>query len=111
MKRVAHDCQTVLQELQARLDRFHLLAGDSTRDWKDGIRRTWNRVRWDQKEIDDFRKRIEVNISMCNVLLSKISQCVVPAALSSLRPLVNLEAQRSGFGDKTGRSLIGSEAR
>ncbi|OBT43608.1 hypothetical protein VE00_07037 [Pseudogymnoascus sp. WSF 3629] len=72
--KVIKGCQNVLEELSAKLNKLHVMANDSTPDWKGKVRQTWKRLRWDQTEINNFRSRIVSNISMLNLIVGKANQ-------------------------------------
>ncbi|KAJ5212611.1 uncharacterized protein N7498_004257 [Penicillium cinerascens] len=74
VSQVIQNCDNVLQDLDSRLRKFHVFAKDSTPDWTDKVRQAWKRVRWDQAEINNFRSRIVVNISLLNLIISKANQ-------------------------------------
>lgn len=76
VNKVIQSCDNVLQDLESKLRKFHVLAKDSTPDWTDRVRQAWKRIRWDQAEINNFRSRIVANVSLLNLIISKANQYV-----------------------------------
>lgn len=76
VNKVIQGCDNVLQELDSKLSRLHIVANDSTSDWKGRVRQSWERIRWDQAEINNFRSRIVSNISLLNLIIGNTSQYV-----------------------------------
>ncbi|CAL5866963.1 uncharacterized protein PFLUO_LOCUS1175 [Penicillium psychrofluorescens] len=74
VNKVIQGCDNVLQELDSKLSRLHIVANDSTSDWKGRVRQSWERIRWDQAEINNFRSRIVSNISLLNLIIGNTSQ-------------------------------------
>lgn len=70
---IVQGCNNLLEELQITLDRYQELdpgaKGPSGRS-----RKMWNRLTWDQKDIDGFRGRISSNIILLNTFLGLISR-------------------------------------
>jgi hypothetical protein len=62
---IAQGCCNVLKELERILDKNQELSPGPT-----GVsgksRRIWKRVQWDQKDIEQFRSRISLNINAFN---------------------------------------------
>ncbi|KAJ5169014.1 ankyrin [Penicillium canariense] len=77
MEKVLTNCQDLLGELRIKLDNFEVLANDSTPDWNKKAQRAWKRIKWDQKEIKDFRSRIVSNISLFNLLVGCNNQSLM----------------------------------
>jgi hypothetical protein len=66
-------CRNVLEELEKTLDGYQEL--DSTPKTLGGrSRRVWKRLRWDPKDIDEFRSRITSNIVLFNAFLGRVSR-------------------------------------
>lgn len=76
VKEVIKGCRNVLQDLEAHLNKFRVLANDSTPGWKTQVRQAWKRIQWDQSEIDGFRSRIVSSISLFNLVVGKMNQFV-----------------------------------
>jgi hypothetical protein len=76
MKKVTKGCRNVLQDLEAHLNKFRVLANDSTPGWKTQVRQAWKRVQWDQSKIDGLRSRIVSSISLFNLVVGKVDQWV-----------------------------------
>lgn len=76
VKEVIKGCRNVLQDLEAHLNKFRVLANDSTPGWKTQVRQAWKRIQWDQCEIDGFRSRIVSSISLFNLVVGKMNQWV-----------------------------------
>lgn len=74
VNQIIQSCDNVLQELDSRLQKFHILANDSTPDWRGRMRQAWKRIRWNQAEINNFRSRIVSNISLLNLILGDANQ-------------------------------------
>lgn len=76
VNQVIQSSDIILRDLDSRLQKFHVLAKDSTPDWKDRMRQAWKRIRWDQVEINNFRSRMVSNISLLNVIIGSTNQYV-----------------------------------
>ncbi len=76
VNQVIQSCDIVLQDLDSRLQKFHILAKDSTPDWMGRMRQAWKRIRWNRAEINNFRSRIISNISLLNLIIGKTNQYV-----------------------------------
>ncbi|CAG8895583.1 unnamed protein product [Penicillium egyptiacum] len=74
VNQVIQSCDIVLQDLDSRLQKFHVLAEDSTPDWAGKVRQAWKRIRWNQAEINNFRSRIVSNISLLNLIIGNTNQ-------------------------------------
>lgn len=73
LSEVTKGCKNVLAELDAKLSKFKSL-GPSTLGFRDKARQAWMRLNWDQTEMDQFRTRINLNITGLNMFLSKITR-------------------------------------
>ncbi|KAL4782320.1 ankyrin repeat-containing domain protein [Aspergillus varians] len=74
LNKVIQSCQDVLRDLEAKLNKMHILANDSTPDWKGRVYKTWRRVRWDQDEVNNSRSRIVSNISLLNLMVGNANK-------------------------------------
>ena len=68
---IAQGCYNILKELSQTLDKYQEL-GPSAISGKS--RRVWKRFQWDQKEIDQFRNRITLNISVFGTFLGRLTR-------------------------------------
>jgi hypothetical protein len=69
---IAQECHSVLEELNKTLDKYQEL--DSSAKGIGGkSRKVWKRLQWDQKNIDQFRSRITLNISAFGTFLGQIT--------------------------------------
>jgi hypothetical protein len=66
----------VLQDLEAKLSKFQILANDSSADWKSRMHQAWRKVRWDQSEIANHRSRIVSNVSLLNLIIGDANKYV-----------------------------------
>ena len=70
---IAGGCYHVLSQLKEKLDENQELASKAK-----GIRgksqKMWRRFQWDQTEIDQFRGRIGLNITVLNTFLGRITR-------------------------------------
>jgi hypothetical protein len=73
LKTILVGCRDVLEELQDKLDKSHVLSY-STREWKLMARIAWARITWDQAEIDRFREKVTSSMSLFNSLMRVINQ-------------------------------------
>lgn len=73
---IAQKGREVLQEIEARLSEYNVLAF-KTPNWKSKALRAWARVNWDQAEIESLRNRITSCVSLFNLVMGKINQYVV----------------------------------
>ncbi|KAL3477687.1 hypothetical protein BJX99DRAFT_225932 [Aspergillus californicus] len=76
VNKVIKGCQNVLGDLESKLNKLHVLANDSTPDWKGRVQQTWRRIRWDQTEVNSYRSRIVSNISLLNLIIGNINKYV-----------------------------------
>jgi hypothetical protein len=76
VNQIIQSCDAVLQDLDSRLQKFHILAKDSTPEWTGRMRQAWKRIRWNQAEINNFRSRIVSNISLLNLIVGNTNQYV-----------------------------------
>lgn len=70
---IAHTCDNILKELEKKLDTFQVLEA-SANGISGKSRRVWKRLRWEQKDIDQFRSRITLNISAFNTFLGRVNR-------------------------------------
>jgi hypothetical protein len=76
VNQIIQSSDIILRDLDSRLQNFHILAKDSTPDWKDRMRQAWKRIRWNQAEINNFRSRMVSNISLLNLIIGSTNQYV-----------------------------------
>lgn len=69
---IAQGCCNVLRELKDTLDKYQEL-DSSAKGISGKSRRVWRRLQWDQKDIDQFRSRITLNISAFGTFLGRIT--------------------------------------
>lgn len=69
---IAQGCYNVLKELEETLDKYQEL-DSSVKGIRGTSRRVWKRFQWDQGEIDQFRNRINLNISAFSNFLGRIA--------------------------------------
>jgi uncharacterized protein YoxC len=69
---IAQGCHNVLKELNKTLDKYQDL-GSSAKGISSKSRKVWKRLQWDQKDIDQFRSRITLNISAFGIFLEQIT--------------------------------------
>lgn len=70
---IAQGCQSVLEQLNKTLDKYQEL-DSSAKGISGKSRRAWKRLQWDQKDIDQFRSRITLNISAFDTFLGQITR-------------------------------------
>jgi hypothetical protein len=70
---IAQGCRSVLKELEDTLDKYQEL-DPNTKGFGGRSRRVWKRLKWDQKNIDGFRNRITLNITLFNAFLGRITR-------------------------------------
>ncbi len=70
---VAQACYDILQTLQETLDKFQEL-DSSVKGISGKPRRVWKRLKWDQRDIDQFQSRITLNISAFNMFLGRLTR-------------------------------------
>jgi hypothetical protein len=66
-------CRNVLKELEKTLDKYQEL-DSSAKSLGGKSRRVWKRLRWDPKEMDEFRSRIISNIVLFSAFLERITR-------------------------------------
>ena len=69
----AQGCYNVLKELSQTLDKYQEL-GPGAKSISGKSRRVWKRFQWDQKEIDQFRSRSTLNISVFGTFLGRLTR-------------------------------------
>jgi hypothetical protein len=69
----AQGCYSVLEELKEALNKYQEL-DSSTKGISGKSRRVWKRLQWDQKDMDEFRSRITLNISGFNAFLGRVTR-------------------------------------
>ena len=70
---IARGCHDVLNQLKEKLDKSQEL--DSKAKGLSGkSRRIWKRFQWDQAEIDQFRSRVNLNITAFGAFLGRITR-------------------------------------
>jgi hypothetical protein len=75
---ISQSCQSVLKDLDRKLDRYQELgASFKSIHLKRIPRWAWERIHWDQAEINDFRYQISQNIDALNLLLTGINRCAL----------------------------------
>ena len=73
LEEIARGCHDVLKQLKEKLDKSQEL--DSKAKGISGkSRRIWRRFRWDQAEIDQFRSRVNLNITAFGTFLGRITR-------------------------------------
>jgi hypothetical protein len=70
---IAQGCHNVLEQLNKTLDKYQELDA-SARGINGKSRRVWKRLQWDQKDIDQFRSRITLNITAFGTFLGQITR-------------------------------------
>ena len=70
---IMQGCRTVLKEIEETLNRYQEL-NSSEKSFGGKSRRVWKRLQWDQKEIDQFRSRITLNITALGIFLEKTTK-------------------------------------
>ena len=70
---VARGCRNVLEQLKETLDKFQDM-DSNTNGISAKSRRVWKRLQWDQKDIDEFRHRIALNITAFGTFLNQITR-------------------------------------
>lgn len=73
---IAQGCRDVLKELENTLDRYQEL-DLSIKGFDGRSRRVWKRFRWNQKDIDRFRNRINSNVLLFNTFLGRITKLAI----------------------------------
>jgi peptidoglycan hydrolase CwlO-like protein len=70
---ITQACRNVLSELEQKINKYQEL--DSSADnLKSKTRRVWKRLKWDQSDIDEFRRRITSNIVLLNTFLGRVNR-------------------------------------
>lgn len=70
---IAQGCYSVLEQLNKTLDKYQEL-DSSAKGICGKSRKVWKRLQWDQKDIDQFRSRITLNISAFSTFLGQITK-------------------------------------
>ena len=70
---IAQGCCIVLQKLEETLDKYQEL-DSSSKGVSGKSRRVWKRLQWNQKDIDQFRNRINLNIGAFGAFLGQINR-------------------------------------
>ena len=79
---IARGCHNVLNQLKEKLDKSQEL--DSKAKGISGkSRRIWKRFQWDQAEIDQFRNRVNLNITAFGTFLGRITRCFITLSFCS----------------------------
>jgi flagellar biosynthesis chaperone FliJ len=71
LEEIAQGCCNVLEQLNKTLDKYQEL-DSSAKGISGKSRKVWKRLQWDQKDIDQFRSQITLNISAFGVFLGQI---------------------------------------
>jgi hypothetical protein len=79
---IAQGCRDILKELEDTLDRYQEL-DLSIKGFGGRSRRVWKRFRWDQKDIDRFRNRINSNVLLFNTFPGRITKLAIPFCIRS----------------------------
>jgi peptidoglycan hydrolase CwlO-like protein len=69
---IAQGCYNVLKKLEEKLENYQEL-DSSVKSIRGTSRRMWKRFQWNQKEIDQFRAQISLNISALDTFLGRIT--------------------------------------
>ncbi|RDW65706.1 ankyrin repeat domain-containing protein [Aspergillus mulundensis] len=99
LNEISQGCCDVLQDLIKTVARYDGLLTDTRVGPRPGLRkagrRVWNRLTWDQAEIDSFRRRIDTNINAfglflteCNRQLSRETKDIVTVTQHGVNQLV-----------------------
>ena len=70
---IAQGCCEVLTGLEETLDKYQAL-NSSAKSISERPRRVWNRLQWDQKEVDQFRSRITLNINALGTFFGRLTR-------------------------------------
>ena len=70
---IVQGCCDVLEQLNKTLDKYQDL-DTSTKGIGGKSRKVWKRLRWDQKDIEQFRNRISLNITSFGAFLGQITR-------------------------------------
>jgi hypothetical protein len=73
LNEISQGCYNVLEELNKTLDKYQDL-DSSAKGISGKSRKVWKRFQWDQKDIDQFRSRITLNISAFGTFLGQITR-------------------------------------
>ena len=71
LEEIAQGCCNVLEQLNKTLDKYQEL-DCSAKGISGKSRKVWKRLQWDQKDIDQFRSQITLNISAFGAFLGQI---------------------------------------
>ncbi|KAF1954501.1 ankyrin [Byssothecium circinans] len=67
------DCEAILTSLKEKLDKNTLLSGSTTNKKTRGFRVAWQRLRWDQKDVQELRDRLHLSIDGLSLLLQNLT--------------------------------------
>jgi len=70
---IAQGCYDVLKKLEETLGKYQEL-DSSAKGINRKSRRAWKKLQWDQKDIDQFRNRITLNIGAFDTFLGRITR-------------------------------------
>jgi hypothetical protein len=70
---IAQGCYAVLKNLGEELDKYQELDSD-VKGISGKSRRVWKRFKWDQRDIDQLRNRINLNIGAFSMFLGRITR-------------------------------------
>jgi hypothetical protein len=70
---IAQGCCNVLEQLNKTLDNYQEL-DSSAKGIRGKSRKVWKSLKWDQKDIDQFRSRITLSISAFDAFLGQITR-------------------------------------
>jgi peptidoglycan hydrolase CwlO-like protein len=73
LNETAQGCRNILEQLNKTLDKYQEL-DSSAKGISGKSRKVWKRLQWDQKDIDQFRSRITLNISAFGTFLGQITR-------------------------------------
>lgn len=71
LEEIAQGCCNVLEQLNKTLDKYQEL-DSSAKGISGKSRKVWKRLQWDQKDINQFRSQITLNISAFGAFLGQI---------------------------------------
>ena len=88
LRDVAEGCHNVLSALKQQLEKYQELGPDpkswDSKNLRFKVQRGWKRLKWDAKDVEEFRSRIVSNISLLNAFYGRLTRY-----LSTLFPNVN----------------------
>lgn len=70
---IVQGCYNVLEELSKTLEKYQDL-DSSAKGISGKSHKVWKRLQWDQKDLDQFRSRITLNISAFGTFLGHITR-------------------------------------